>query len=376
LRQSFSDGAQSKADRHGAKSAEKEVLCNGDDQSETLPNILNRTFCYIYADTRLRQRKQNLQTMYALFFALPMLGSSLLQSLQIEQIPPIFSFSITIPDSLSAGVSDGRLILMLSNNNKSEPRFQISDGPSTQLAFGKNVENWRKGQPIIFDGSEFGYPISAMKDVPPGEYYVQALLHKYETFHRADGHVVKLPMDRGEGQQWNRAPGNLYSIPVKIAFDPRDAETIRITLSQKIPPIQEPEDTEYVKHVKMKSELLSKFWGRDMYLGAHVLLPKDWDTHPDVKYPLAIFHGHFPNDFGGWRTTPPDTTVPCVYSDRFKLDCYNRIVQQEAYDFYQAWMGPGFPRVIAIEIQHPTPYYDDSYAVNSESIVRYGYWFF
>ena len=41
----------------------------------------------------------------------------------------------------------------------------------------------------------------------PGEYYVQAVLHRYETFHRSDGHTVKLPMDRGEGQHWNLAPG-------------------------------------------------------------------------------------------------------------------------------------------------------------------------
>jgi hypothetical protein len=36
------------------------------------------------------------------------------------------------------------------------------------------------------------------------------------------------------------------------------------------------------------------------------------------------------------------------------------------------WSGPGFPRVIAIEIQHPTPFYDDSYAVNSENNGPYG----
>ena len=281
-------------------------------------------------------------------------------------------FEISIPDSLSRDITDGRIILMLSNNNNAEPRFQISDGPSTQLAFGKNVESWKKGQVITFDGTEFGYPIASMMDIPAGEYDVQALLHKYETFHRWDGHVVKLPMDRGEGQQWNLAPGNLYSKSFKILFDPKTAKNISITLDQKIPPIKEPEDSEYIKHVKIKSVLLSKFWGRDMYLGAHVLLPKDWDKHLEVKYPLAIFHGHFPHDFGGWRTTPPDTTVPCVYSERFRLDCYNRIVEQEAYDFYKTWTGPDFPRVITIEIQHPTPFYDDSYAVNSANQGPYG----
>jgi hypothetical protein len=281
-----------------------------------------------------------------------------------------YTFSISIPDSLSAGIADGRMILMLSDNPDKEPRFEISDGPKTKIAFGKNIENWTKGQTIEFTGEEFGYPYESMSEVPEGEYYVQALLHKYETFKLATGHTVKLPMDRGEGQQWNLAPGNIYSTPVKISL--KSGGDFKLNMGKTIPEIKEPEDTEWVKHIKIKSKLLSDFWGRDMYLGAHVLLPKDWDKNKNVKYPLAIYHGHFPDDFSGFRTTPPDTTIPCQYSDRFKLDCYNRIEQQEAYDFYQIWSGPDFPRVIAIEIQHPTPYYDDSYAVNSACQGPYG----
>jgi hypothetical protein len=109
-----------------------------------------------------------------------------------------------------------------------------------------------------------------------------------------------------------------------------------------------------------------------MYLGAHVLLPKDFDKHPEAKYPLMVFHGHFPSDFGGFRTTPPDPNLKPEYSARFDLDGYNIIQQQEAYDFYQRWNEPDFPRFLIIEIQHPTPYYDDSYAVNSASQGPYG----
>lgn len=268
---------------------------------------------------------------------------------------------------------DGRLLIMLSKNDKAEPRFQIVDGPESQLVFGMDAEEWEAGKPMVVDGSNaFGYPLESLSDVPAGDYYVQVLLHKYETFKKADGHVVKLPMDRGEGQQWNLAPGNLYSTPQKITFNPGSARIIPLLLDKIIPPIKEPEDTKYVKHVKIKSELLSKFWGRDMYLGAHVLLPEGWETHPKAKYPLAIYHGHFPSDFGGFRTTPPDTTIPCEYSSRFGVDCYNRIVQEEAYKFYKQWTGPNFPRVIAIEIQHANPFYDDSYAVNSENLGPYG----
>jgi len=268
---------------------------------------------------------------------------------------------------------DGRLLIMLSKNDKTEPRFQIADGPESQLVFGLDVEEWEAGKPIIADGSNaFGYPVESLSAVPAGDYFVQVLFHRYETFKKADGHIVKLPMDRGEGQQWNLAPGNLYSTPQKINFNPNTARIISLSLDKIIPPIKEPEDTKYVKHIKIRSELLSKFWERDMYIGAHVLLPEGWDTHPQAKYPLAIYHGHFPSDFGGFRTTPPDTTIPCEYSARFGVDCYNRIVQKEAYQFYKLWTGANFPRVIAIEIQHANPFYDDSYAVNSENLGPYG----
>src|SRR5690606_35300945 len=109
-----------------------------------------------------------------------------------------------------------------------------------------------------------------------------------------------------------------------------------------------PEDTKYIKHIKMKSELLSKFWGEPVELGAHVLLPEGFDEHPEAKYPVIIFHGHFPSDFGGFRTTPPDENYEPVYSERFGVEGYNIVEQQEAYDFYRQWISPEFPRVIIV----------------------------
>jgi len=282
------------------------------------------------------------------------------------------SFSIRLPDTLSKKALDGRLLLLISNNNTTEPRFQVAYGPNTQLVFGIDVENWQPGSTQTISVNAFGYPIESLAKVPPGDYYIQALLHIYETFHRKDGKIVKLPMDRGEGQHWNRAPGNIYSIPVKIKFNPLQKITHNIVLTKTIPAIKLPEDSKYIRHIKIQSKLLTEFWGRPMFLGAHVLLPEGWDTHPDVKYPLAIFHGHFPSDFGGWRTTPPDENLKPDTNQRFNLIGYNKIIQQEAYNFYKQWTGPDFPRVIAIEIQHANPYYDDSYAVNSANLGPYG----
>jgi hypothetical protein len=281
-------------------------------------------------------------------------------------------FSILLPDSISKKPVDGRLLLLISTNGSTEPRFQVNDGPGTQQVFGVDVDNWKPGTTKTISSTAFGYPVESLASVKPGEYFVQAVLHIYETFHRKDGFTVKLPMDRGEGQHWNEAPGNFYSVPVKIKFNPRVKMNYPIILTKIIPPIREPEDSKYIKHIKIQSKLLSEFWGRPIYLGAHVLLPEGWDTHPGVKYPLAIFHGHFPDDFSGWRTTPPDENLKPDTSARFHITGYNRIVQQEAYDFYKMWSGPGFPRVIAIEIQHANPYYDDSYAVNSANLGPYG----
>lgn len=169
-------------------------------------------------------------------------------------------FEVTYPEELSGKPLDGRLLLMLSIKEGAEPRFQINTGADTQLVFGIDVESWQPGEKAVFDASVFGYPLESLADVPAGEYRVQALLHVYETFHRSDGHTVKLPMDNGEGQQWNSSPGNLYSTPVKIAVTSDSGSAIAVTLDKVIPPIPEPEDTKYIKHIKIQSEKLTEFW--------------------------------------------------------------------------------------------------------------------
>lgn len=285
------------------------------------------------------------------------------------------SVSVVFNAGLNKTPLDGRLIFIIAKNGEKEPRFQVSDDFNSAQVYGIDAENWAPGQPLVFtSGKTFGYPLQTLKELPAGEYTVQAVLHKYETFHRKDGHTVKMPMDRGEGQQWNRAPGNLYSKPAKWTVSKPGVKQapLRITLTETIPPIEPPADTKYIKHIRIQSKLLTEFWGRPMYLGAHVLLPEGFDEHPNVRYPLAIYHGHFPDDFGGFRTDPPDPNLKPEYSERFHLEGYNKIVQQEAYDFYKMWTGPDFPRVLAVEIQHPCPFYDDSYAVNSANVGPYG----
>lgn len=293
--------------------------------------------------------------------------SLLLISCQSNQSPKI---TISIAAEFQAQLEDGRLLLILHHNEKTEPRFAISDDVSSAQVFGVDFENYSSGEDFSFNLNAFGYPIASWENIPKGEYWVQAYVVKYETFDRADGHSIKMPMDQWEGRQWNRTPGNIFSKPKKINWDGKSGFTLH--MDQINPPIVEPKDTEFIKHIKIKSDLLSEFWGRDMYLGAHVLIPRDFEKNPDEHYPLMIYHGHFPSDFEGFRTIPPDEDLEEDYSPRFDLYGYNKIQQQEAYDFYLKWISQSFPKFIVIQIQHANPFYDDSYAVNSQNIGPYG----
>lgn len=281
-----------------------------------------------------------------------------------------YLFKISLDENLTNLEVNGRLLLMISNDDSAEPRFQINDGLKTQMIFGVDVTKLKAGETIELDGKAFGFPVTSIDDIEEGTYRVQVLINRYEQFQLASGHTVMLPPDKGEGQKWNRKPGNFYSKPIQIEL--KKGASIDIAIDQEIPPIEAPKDTKYIKHVKMKSDLLSKFWGRDMYLGANVLLPHGFDEHPEANYPLMIFHGHFPYTFRGFREEPPDPNLKADYSSRFGISGYNQIVQQEAHDFYKSWISDDFPRYIVIEIQHANPYYDDSYAVNSANLGPYG----
>jgi hypothetical protein len=165
-----------------------------------------------------------------------------------------------------------------------EPRLHVA--PNETLAvpyfFGQNVGALAPGARIAVGQSAFGWPAAALSAVPAGDYLVQAVLNRYETFRLADGRVLELPPDRGEGQQWALKPGNFYSTPVRLHWDPRRTVRTELVLDHEIAAIEAKPDTEFVKHVRIRSELLSRFWGRDVEIGAYVLLPKDFAAHPEA----------------------------------------------------------------------------------------------
>lgn len=274
-------------------------------------------------------------------------------------------FALSFPEERSRESLDGRVLLMIANDSTREPRFQITYGPSAQPIFGIDVEGLRPGEEAIVGDAVFGFPLESIADIPAGDYWVQALLHRYETFERADGHTVKLPMDRGEGQKWNQAPGNLYSTPRMVHIDPQADATIRISLDREIPQFPERSDTKYIKHIRIQSELLTEFWGRPMYLESIILLPEGFEEHPNARYPLMVYQGHHHRTFYtpvGFRDSPPEPG----------LEGYDKTYAEYSHQFYEDWTGPNFPRMIIVTIQHANPYYDDSYAVNSANLGPYG----
>lgn len=272
---------------------------------------------------------------------------------------------ISFTREASAAPVDGRVFLLFSTqltDNKKEPRFQIiEDETKSQQIFGVDVDGLTPETIVRMDSSVLGYPVRNLDEIPAGDYYVQAVLHRYTTFHRSDGHVVKLPRDEGEGQQWHSKPGNFYSDVQRVHVDATGVN-IRISITHVIPKIEPVKDTKYIKHIKLQSKLVTDFWGEPMYLGAIVLLPEGWDTHPEAHYPLFIEHTHFLKEFENFRTEPP---APDLKGDA-------RTDAEYAYKFYQDWTSGRLPRVLIMVIQHANPYYDDSYAVNTANVGPYG----
>lgn len=272
-------------------------------------------------------------------------------------------FEITFPASLSNKPLDGHIMLGIAKNEKPEPRYELKEEEAESAQFfGVDVDALAPGTPAAIDGATLGYPILSLDQLPAGDYYVQAVLNIYDTFRRSDGHTLKLPPDMGEGQQWYEKPGNLMSKPQRIHVDPARGGAIRIELTERIPAVEAPADTKYVKHFRIQSKLLSDFWGRPMHLGAIVVLPEGFDEHPNAHYPLLIDQGHFPSDFGGFRTDPPPADL--------KGGARRRAEYQ--YKLYQDWTSGRLPKMLLLQIQHANPYYDDSYAVNSANVGPYG----
>ena len=278
-------------------------------------------------------------------------------------------FEVSFPQSAHAAPITGRMFVVLARRPEPDPREQIGSWTQRTPYFGEDISQVKPGEAAVVDGSALGFPFKSLCGVAAGDYYVEALLNIYTEFHRADGHTIWAHMDQWEGQQFNESPGNLYSEVQKVHLDPAAGFDVKLSLSNVIPPVKMPADTAQVKHIKIQSELLSRFWGHPFYIGATVLLPKGYESHPNVRYPVIYIQDHFnlqaPFNFS---TTPGGNDAGFVAY----LASIGVTHWLNGYEFQKVWNSPDFPRMIAVTFQHPTPYFDDSYAVNSANNGPYG----
>ncbi len=283
-------------------------------------------------------------------------------------------FEVTLTEQAIDGIAalglqtpvHGRLFVIVSRDDEREPRRQV--GVSGVPFWGVDVENLTAGSTVIIKPGEAGFrgfPFEDFSSLPPDTYHVQALLSVYTTFERSDGHTVSMHLNSGAGQNQWRAPGNAHSAVTQLAVDPAQASTLALTIDTVIQPerpleegevLQQgnPEDTDLVKYVKIKSEKLSAFWGQPMYIGANVLLPADYDKHPNKQYPVLYMQGHFPG------SRAPFSFVA------------GNAGRGRSAGFADYWMSNAAPDLIVVSIRDANPYYDTSYSVNSANLGPYG----
>lgn len=266
-------------------------------------------------------------------------------------------FQIDFDEKVFSEPLTGRVYVMLSRRGDREPRFQVRR--ATGIPFwGENVSQLRPGEAGTIDERSFGFPLRSIREIPPGEYHVQGFINIYSEFKRADGHTVWLHQDRWEGQNWLRSPGNMYSGVKKVRIDPNVEQTIRLTCDRVIPPVDVPPDTKYVKRIKIRSRLLTDFWGRPMDLGAVILLPEGYDEETERRYPVNYIQGHF------------SLRAPYGFTEQ-TAESENRWARR-GYEFAKFWTSAECPRMLAVTLQHPCPFYDDSHVMNSPNLGPFG----
>lgn len=266
-------------------------------------------------------------------------------------------FEVTFDQSVSASPITGRLIVAVSKNANPEPRLTIA--PNGPAVFGVDIEQLAPGRVAVVDDAAIGFP-ARLSALPPGEYFVQAIVNVYEQSRRSDGHTIWVKLNDGRQEFFNNAAGNIYSDVQRVNVG--SGGTIKIALNKKIAPRALPNDTPWIKYVRVQSKKLTAFWGRPIFVNATVLLPKGYNEHPLARYPVVFTLGH---------TIPFSFNPDSARSQN--IGVINRVTGLESgFDFYKSWNAENFPRFIAIALQQQTPYFPDSYSINSANNGPYG----
>src|SRR3954464_2757067 len=257
---------------------------------------------------------------------------------------------ITFGNSVVSSNLHGRVYLLV-RPGTADPLSSISATGST-LVYGKDISDVAPGQSVSLsgggDGFEgvYGFPNASLDDLPSGTYTVRAFFNVYETAHRSDGSTVDVHFPCGDGGWLWESPGNLQSAMRTVTIDRTKDPALALTLDTKPPPAQRvppggtcqqgnPAESAHVKQVKIKSEALSRFWGRDMYVAATVLLPWDYDDPANTgkRYPVVYSQGHY------------STGVPFGFSETATTGLSGW------------WRDPANPKLIGVSFRTENPFY-------------------
>ena len=281
---------------------------------------------------------------------------------------------ISFPASVQATPVTGRVFVILTKSDKPDPRIQMLEPASSPPFFAADVNAVGPGQSMTLNAGSDSYPLKNMNELPAGDYTAEAFLWKYVEYHRADGHTIWAPEQWGP-QVFSLEPGTLYSTLQKVHVDPKGGTTLHFILDKVVTEKDiagllggegYDTDTPWIKHIRIQSPSLSKWWGRPVYLGATILLPKGYAEHPNSHYPVVYNQGHYYQPIPWDFTTDKSTETPASAA------AGKREGVGTGYEFYEAWNSDNFPRFLMVTWQHPCPFFDDSYAVNTANCGPYG----
>ncbi|NMC63540.1 MAG: hypothetical protein GYA55_10295 [SAR324 cluster bacterium] len=257
---------------------------------------------------------------------------------QIPEQKGALRFEVFLPSYFDKSIKDGRLLLVFTRNSRVEPvqLLKIESIIDKPFILAKEVNGLRPKAKLSLDQSADFFPLKHFKEMKPGHYIVQAVLLTNDLYLGVD------------------APGTLYSMPERIFVDPNEKKTYRIKLSGVVTD-EELVDSDKIKYVKLKSELLSKYWKRPVFLKAGILLPQYYDQEQDRRYPLWIHIG------GGDASA---TSLEYLLEEPG-----NRFI--EIPRFRSGWFRAFSPRMVLVHLDNQGPY-GCSYHVNSENNGPYG----
>lgn len=285
--------------------------------------------------------------------------------------PPPIAVRLSFPAALHAAPVNGRVYVVVTKS-KDDPPEQLLEPETSPPFFAQDVTAMRPGRDVVIDARTPGYPLRSLADIPAGYYYVEALLTIYVRYPRADGHVIWAPA-QWSAPTFSHEPGDIRSAIERVYLDPAHGIALHLKLDRRVSnrefdalsdPRGEGPNAPWIRHVRILSPLLTRFWGRPMYLGATILLPLGYADHPTERYPVLYNQGHFDQPTPWDFTADASTETPEAMADAGGTGT--------GYEFYEAWTSPNFPRFILVTFQHPCPYFDDSYAVNSANCGPFG----